>query len=116
MVQIISEKNINEFIYKHSEFAESLKAWMSIVKQCTWEKPQDIVEKFGAKAVDILPNSNRRVVIDIKGNKIRIIGQYKFYTNLENVKKSRFYINWIGTHAEYNRLCKNNLQYTVNIY
>lgn len=116
MVQIISEKNIKEFMCLHPEHAESLKAWMSIIKQCTWEKPQDIVETFGKKAVDILRNSNRRVIIDVRGNKIRIIVQYKFYINLENQKKTRLYIKWIGSHNEYDKLCKKNLQYSIDIY
>jgi mRNA interferase HigB len=114
MVQIISEKYIKEFMDKHPEYAESLKAWMSIVKHSTWEKPQDIVETFGAKAVEILQKGNRRVIIDVKGNNIRIIAQYKFYINLRNQKKTRFYIKWRGTHAEYDKLCKKNLQYTID--
>jgi mRNA interferase HigB len=29
---------------------------------------------------------------------------------------AHLYVKWIGTHAEYARLCKNNQQYTVSIY
>lgn len=94
---------------KHSQYAESLKAWISIVedKNTQWLIPQDIVQTFGALSVDIIKNN--RVVIDVKGNKIRIIAKYQF-------PSARLYIKWIGTHAEYNKLCKNNQQYDIDIF
>lgn len=109
MTRIIAVKYIKEFMNKHPHYAESLKAWISIVKDkdIKWYKPQDIVTTFGAKAVDIIKNN--RVVIDVKGNKIRIIAKYQF-------PSARLYIKWIGTHAEYDKLCKKNQQYTINLF
>ncbi|MBI4649156.1 MAG: type II toxin-antitoxin system HigB family toxin [Bacteroidia bacterium] len=109
MARIISVKHIKEFMIKHSQYAESLKAWISIVedKNTIWLKPQDILDTFGAKAVDIIKNN--RVVIDVKGNKIRIIAKYQF-------PGARLYIKWIGTHAEYDKLCEKNQQYTIDLF
>jgi len=109
MTKIKSVKNIIEFMKNHSQYAEPLKAWISIVedKDTKWFKPQDIVETFGAKAVDIIKNN--RVVIDVKGNKIRIIEKYQF-------PSARLYIKWIGTHAEYDKLKKNNQQYDIDLF
>lgn len=109
MARIISIKHIKEFALKHSQYSEALYAWISIVENgnTLWYKPDDIVGTFGQKAVDII--SNNRVVIDVKGKKIRIIAKYQF-------PSARLYIKWIGTHAEYNRLCNNNLQYTVDLF
>ena len=53
------------------------------------------------------------VVFDVKGNHIRIIAKYVFH---ENQRSTRLYIKWIGTHAKYDKLCKNNLQYTIDAY
>ncbi len=100
---------------------EVLEAWVSIVKSQTWTKPQDIVESFGAKAVDILgkPNSKadtpncERAVIDIRGNNLRIIVKYQLH---EKLKSAVIYIKWIGTHAEYSKLCKLNNQYTIEMF
>lgn len=107
--KIISVKHLRQFMNDHSQYSESLKAWISIVddENTMWTKPQDIVETFGSKAVDIIENN--RVVIDIKGNKIRIIAKYQF-------PDARLYIKWIGTHAEYDKLCKKNGQYTVDLF
>ena len=113
MIHIIKIQPISNFIKKHSQHKESLEAWLSIVKSCNWEKPQDVVKEFGTKAIDLLGNKSNRVVFDVKGNHIRIIAKYKFHTKL---KKTRLYIKWIGTHAEYDKLCDKNLQYTVNMF
>lgn len=109
MPRIISVKHIKEFMDKHSQYAASLEAWISVVedKDILWENPQDIVETFGAKAVDIIKND--RVVIDVKGNKIRIITKYQF-------PNARLYIKWIGTHAQYDKLCKHNRQYDIDLF
>ena len=109
MTIIKSAKHINEFMNTHSQYVESLKAWISIVEDIgsKWIKPQDIVESFGTKAVDIIKNN--RVVIDVKGNKIRIIAKYQF-------PSARLYIKWIGTHAEYDKLCEKNQQYNIDLF
>lgn len=117
MVHVLKSKSINDYIEKNPSSGDALWAWYSIIRNCTWEKPQDIVETFGPKAVDILGSFNevnpQRVVIDIKGNHIRIILKYQFHNKL---KETRMYIKWIGTHAEYSKLCKQNKQYDVEIF
>lgn len=117
MVHIISVKHIKEFMDKNPNYSKALEAWVSIVRTCEWNKPLDMVEEFGAKAIDILPNfngiSSDRVVFDIKGNHLRIIAKYQFHPKL---KKSRLYLCWIGTHAEYDKLCDKNKQYSINMF
>jgi mRNA interferase HigB len=107
MARIIAIKHIKEFMDNHSPYAEALKAWISVVKDAKWFKPQDIVMTFGEKAVDIIKYS--RVVIDVKGTKIRVIAKYQF-------PSARLYLKWIGTHSEYDKLCKKNQQYTIDLF
>ena len=109
MARIISVKHIKEFMNNHAQYTEALKAWISIVQDpdICWSKPQDIVETFGSMAVDIIKNN--RVVIDIKGNKIRIIAKYQF-------PSARLYIKWIGTHAEYSKLCEKGQQFDIDLF
>lgn len=40
-----------------------------------------------------------------------MIGKYIF-----GDKQVHLFVCWLGTHAEYDKLCKDNKQYTVNIY
>jgi mRNA interferase HigB len=49
------------------------------------------------------------VVFDIGGNNYRMICKYWF-----GASRVHLYVKWIGTHAEYDGLCKKNKQYTVD--
>ena len=74
-----------------------------------WAQPGDIPKTFGS--ADLLGNGSDRVVFDIAGNNYRMICKYHF-----GVTSVHLYIKWIGTHAEYTKLCDDNKQYTVNNY
>jgi mRNA interferase HigB len=58
-----------------------------------------------------LGNGSSRVIFNIAGNHYRMICKYQF-----EGRCVRLYIKWIGTHAEYSKLCKKSLQYSVNNY
>jgi mRNA interferase HigB len=117
-VRIISKRSLYLYTLKNPNSSSALNAWASIVESKDWRSPLDIVETFGSKAVDILGKKDNkattvppeRAVIDIKGNHIRVIVKYQFHPNL---KTSCLYVKWIGTHAEYDKLCAKNLQYDV---
>lgn len=117
-VRIISKRALHDYIRLNPKIGASLLAWASILEAQTWTQPLDIVETFGSKAVDILGKKNtrattvppERAVIDIKGNHIRVIVKYQFHPKL---KDACVYIKWIGTHAEYDKLCAKKEQYEV---
>lgn len=96
-----------------------MEAWITLVESQHWEKPSDMALTFGEKATDILGKKDakastvppERVVIDVKGNHIRVIAKYQFHPLL---KDARLYIKWIGSHAEYSKLCKKKLQYDID--
>lgn len=62
-------------------------------------------------STDLLGKGSNRAVFDIAGNNYRLIGKYAF-----GDKQVHLFVCWIGTHAEYNKLCDNNKQFTVSIY
>jgi len=62
-------------------------------------------------SADILGNGSERVVFNIGGNKYRMICKYHF-----GETKVHLFVNWIGTHSEYTKLCNEGKQYTVNVY
>jgi mRNA interferase HigB len=74
-----------------------------------WVDPEDITETFGS--ADLLGKGSERVVFDIAGNHYRMICRYHF-----GATRVHLYIKWIGTHAEYTKLCNDQKQYTVNSY
>lgn len=121
MIHIITIKHIKGFTNENPQYKGALEAWISIVRHCDWKKPQDMVDEFGPKAVDLLGKkdkkkgtvSSERVVFDIKGNHLRLIFKYQFHKKL---KKARLYLKWIGTHKDYTELCDKNLQYEVDMF
>lgn len=117
-VRIISRKALHNYIKTNPISGPALLAWASIVESQHWKQPLDIVQTFGSKAVDILGKKDNkigtvppeRVVIDVKGNHLRVILKYQFNPNLTI---PCMYIKWIGTHATYDKLCAKNEQYDV---
>ena len=83
--------------------------WLSKVRKADWETPTDIKATFSS--ADLLGKSSFRVVFDIGGNNYRMICKYAF-----GERSVRLYVCWIGTHAEYDKLCNDNKQYTVYRY
>lgn len=114
-VHLNKKRTVVLFMRKHARSRVSFKEWLSRVKYAEWDIPQDMVDTFGNNNIDLLgsykgKNSNR-VVFDVAGNNYRILCYYQFGT-----KYVRLYIKWIGTHAEYDKLCDANEQYTINEY
>ena len=62
-------------------------------------------------ATDALGAGSNRVVFDVGGNHYRLICRYHFGKN-----DVCLFICWLGTHAEYTKLCADNRQYTVFNY
>ena len=108
-VHLIKKQSIEDYASKNTQSQAPLKNWLSIVKYADWNKPEDIIATFNS--ADILGNGTNRVVFNIGGNNYRMICKCSFGKN-----RVHLFINWIGTHAMYSKLCKKGEQYTVNAY
>lgn len=97
------------FMQKNAQSKAPFAVWLSIIKQVDWNKPMDIISSFNN--ADMLGNGSKRVVFNIGGNKFRLICHYYFGKN-----RVHLFVNWVGTHAEYTKLCLERKQYTVNEY
>lgn len=82
---------------------------MEKLKDAAWEKPGDIKETYNT--ADLLGKSSHKVIFNLGGNTYRMICKYAF-----GHKQVHLYICWIGTHAQYDRICKEKRQYTINNY
>jgi mRNA interferase HigB len=108
-VHLIKKQSIEEFVIGHATSKGSFTNWLNILKNADWRISEDIQATFGS--ADILGNGTDRVVFDIGGNNYRMICKYAF-----GEKQVHLFICWIGTHAEYTRVCREGRQYTVNAY
>ena len=108
-VRLIKPDSIESYISKNSGSKKGLERFMEIVKQADWNRMEDIQYRFGS-TMDTLPECSR-VIFDIGGNKYRLICKLNF-----KGKKVTMYVKFIGTHAEYDKVCKEKLQCTIDMF
>ena len=106
---LIKKQAIEDYVKKNAQSRASFKIWLSILKRIVWNEPNDILATFNS--ADILGNGSERVVFNIGGNKYRMICRYHFGT-----VRVHLFVKWIGTHAEYTKLCNERKQYEVSVY
>jgi mRNA interferase HigB len=108
-VHLIKKSTVEEFVSENERSKPSFQIWLTVIKYADWNKPEDIQNTFGS--ADLLGNGTYRIVFNIGGNNYRMICHYVFGENLV-----RLFICWIGTHAQYSKLCKEGKQYNINLY
>ena len=108
-VHLIKKKTIEDFVNRQALSRVAFEDWLEKLKHADWQKPVDIKKTYNS--ADLLGKGSNRIVFDIAGNNYRMICKYHF-----GVTRVHLYIKWIGTHAEYTKLCDDNKQYTVNSY
>ena len=108
-VHLIKYQTIEEYAAKNARSRRSFEIWLAVLKYADWNQPGDIRKTFNA--ANLLGKGTNRVVFDIAGNNYRMICKYAF-----GEKQVHLFICWIGTHGDYDELCDNDNQYTVNIY
>jgi mRNA interferase HigB len=94
-LRIIAVGTLQEFWARpgRSDAEQPLRAWVSVVKAADWSKPTDVKDMF--RSADILANG--RAVFNIGGKKYRLVAAVHY-------RGKRFYIRFVGTHAEYDRI------------
>jgi len=108
-VHLIKKQSIESYILKDARSRSSFQGWLSVVSRVDWNEPNDIISTFNS--ADILGKGSERVVFNIGGNNYRLICKYQF-GNL----KVHLFVKWIGTHADYTKLCNEGKQFEVDIY
>lgn len=106
-IHLIKRQTIENFARNNTGSRSSFFSWLAILKNASWNKPADILKTFNS--ADLLGKNTNRIIFDIAGNKYRMICKYYF-----GKSKVRLFVCWIGTHAEYTKLCNDQKQYTVN--
>lgn len=110
-VNLIKAKNVREFARKHASSVSSFEAWIAKVINANWDHPGEMRQTFAS--VDLLGKRSERAIFDVGGNDFRIICSYYFN---EEIDTATLFVKWIGTHAEYDKLCEDDRQYTVEMF
>jgi mRNA interferase HigB len=108
-IHLIKEKTIRAFAAQNAASKNSFEDWLSKIRRADWEKPTDVNKTF--RTADLLGKGSLRIVFDIGGNNYRMICKYSF-----GESEVHLFVCWIGTHAEYDKICAEGKQYSINVY
>ena len=108
-VHLIKKQSIEDYVLGNARSRTSFEIWLSIIKRADWNEPKDIISTFNS--ADILGKGSKRVVFNIGGNNFRLICKYHFGQN-----RIHLFVKWIGTHADYTKLCNDGKQYDISNY
>ncbi|HRP60886.1 MAG TPA: type II toxin-antitoxin system HigB family toxin [Vicingus sp.] len=98
MERIFSKSTLREYWVKHPDTEQYLKTWYDTVMSSVWKTPNDVKKTYANAS--ILKDS--RIVFNIKGNDYRLIVKFNF-------DKQWAFINFIGTHVEYDKIDANTI-------
>ena len=108
-VHLIKKQTLEDFAQSNPRSKKSLEDWLEKLKVADWGQPSDMKNTYNT--ADILGKSSNRVIFDIAGNNYRMICKYMF-----GLKQVYLFVCWLGTHAAYDKVCKQGEQYTINLY
>ena len=106
-VHLIKKQTIEDYAEHNAASRSPFRIWLAVIRFADWNAPADIQRTFAS--ADLLGKGSNRVVFDIGGNNYRMICKYVF-----GEKEIHLFVCWIGTHADYDALCKKNNQYTIS--
>lgn len=92
-MRVLGKKKLVKFMERHANAALPLRSWVQLVEASDWQSPADVKRSFASASF----LSNNRIVFNIGGNNFRLL-VVVIYT------QGSLLVNWIGTHAEYNKL------------
>lgn len=108
-VRLVKKQTVTDYADSNSQSQIPFQGWLDTIKNANWMEPSDIKKTFGS--ADILGNGTLRVIFNIGGNNYRMICKHVFGKNRVDL-----FVYWIGTHAEYGKLCKDGKQNTIKVY
>ena len=93
-MQVIALRALKQFWMAHDQAEAPLRSWHAKSSKANWRTPQDIKDAF-ATSVDFV--GDNRVILDIAGNKFRLIVRVSYL-------HKRVLVKFIGTHKDYDRV------------
>ena len=97
-MRVIAKKILRDFWENHGNCEQQLKSWFLETQKADWENPNQIKEEYPSASI----LNDNRVVFNIKGNNYRLIVKLNFEYQM-------VWIQFIGTHAEYDKINSNTI-------
>lgn len=96
-MHVISRKPFVEAALRYPNEASAIQDTYKVLKQGEFRSPEELKKIF--PSLDNFKYKDKWWIIDIGGNKLRMMAFIEFRDN-------RLYVKHIVTHAEYDKLCK----------
>jgi mRNA interferase HigB len=91
-MQVLGKDKLIAFYKKHANVKSALEAWVSEAQSACWKTPHDIKDRY--RSADFLDGN--RVIFNIKGNHYRLVVKVRYQNGIA-------VIEWVGTHAQYDK-------------
>lgn len=92
-MQLLGLIKLEDFKCTHANARGPLDAWRLEVERARWTGPQDVKSRYPSASF----LADNKVIFNIKGNTYRLVIKAKY-------KNGVILIEWVGTHAEYDKL------------
>ena len=92
-MKIFKRKTLKDFWAKNPKAEKSLRSWFKIMKDNSFQNPNEILALFGS--ADVI--GNKIIVFNICGNNFRLVVKY-------NYEKQLALIRFIGNHKAYDKI------------
>jgi len=91
-MKVIGLETLTRFSRKHANAKGAIESWLKVVDQSDWITPHDIKARY--PSVDFL--AGNRAIFNLKGNHFRLVAKIAY-------NNGSVFVEWIGTHAEYDK-------------
>ena len=95
-MHVISRKPFNDAIRKYRNDASAIEYMFKVLKNGIYHTPEELKKVFGT--LDNFKYKDKWWIIDIGGNKLRLIAFIEFQDN-------RMYVKHICSHTDYDKIC-----------
>lgn len=106
-MRLVTGRTIDRYAAAHADAREALAQWCAIVRAAAWRSGNDAVQSsaFPARAI-----AGGRLIFNIKGNDYRIVCDVQ-YADPARQLNGIVRVQFIGTHAEYDRINAENVTF-----
>jgi Uncharacterized protein conserved in bacteria len=92
VMRIVGRGHLSRFCESHADARKWIEHWLAEAEEAVWTAPHDIKARFASAS--FLPGNT--VIFNVKGNDYRLEVSVAY-------RSSVVVVNWIGTHAAYQR-------------
>ena len=107
-MRLVTARTVEHFANEHADARQALADWVAVVKAARWTSPDDAKRSLPGTR----PIGGKRLIFNILDNRYRIVCEVNFANEMY---KGILKIQFIGTHAEYNRIDATTVTLPTNL-